>query len=71
MRKLVLIPILLISMFFVTVGALACGASQPEVKEPEAPAAAVQTETAEATPTAEAETAKAQETTKESAAPTR
>ena len=70
MRKLLLIPILLIAMFLVSVGALACGASQPEVEEPEAPAAAAQTETAEATPTAEAETAKAQETTKETPAPT-
>ena len=69
MRKLLLIPILLIAMFLVSIGALACGASQPEVEEPEAPAAA-QSETAEATPTAEAEAAKAQETTKESAAPT-
>ncbi len=63
MRKLFLIPILLIAVF-----ALACGASQPDVEEPEAPAA--QTETAEATATAEPETAMAQETTKESTAPT-
>ena len=70
MRKLLLIPILLISILFVSLTVLACGASQPEVEEPEAPAAAVQTETAEATPTAEAETAKAQETTKETPAPT-
>ena len=70
MRKLFLIPILLIAMFIVTVGALACGASQPEVEEPEAPAPAAQTETAEATATAEPETAMAQETTKETTAPT-
>ena len=70
MRKLFLIPILLIAMSIVTVGALACGASQPEVEEPEAPAPAAQTETAAATPTAEAETAKAQEATTESTAPT-
>ena len=56
MRKLLLIPILLIATFFISVGALACGASQPEVEETEAPAA--QTETAEP------------ETAKESAAPT-
>ena len=68
MRKLFLIPILLIAIFIVSVGALACGASQPDVEEPEAPAA--QTETAEATATAEPETAMAQETTKESTAPT-
>lgn len=76
MRKLLLIPILLITMFFVSVGAPACGtnqspardALQSEVEEAEAPAAAAQTETAEATPTDEAETAKDQETTGESAA---
>ena len=65
MRKLLLIPILLIAIF-----ALACGASQPEVEEPEAPAPAAQTETTEATATAEPETAMAQETTKETTAPT-
>ena len=65
MRKLLLIPILLIAIF-----ALACGASQPDVEEPEAPASAAQTETAEATATAEPETAMAQETTKETTAPT-
>ena len=65
MRKLFLIPILLIAIF-----ALACGASQPEVEEPESPAPAAQTETAEATATAEPETAMAQETTKETTAPT-
>ena len=70
MRKLLLIPILLIAMFFATVGALACGASEPEIEKTEPPAAAAQSETAAATPTAESETAKAQETTKESAAPT-
>jgi oligopeptide transport system substrate-binding protein len=76
MRKLLLIPILLITMFFVSIGAPACGtnqspardALQSEVEEAEAPAAAAQTETAEATPTDEAETAKDQETTGESAA---
>ena len=70
MRKLFLIPILLIAIFIVSVGALACGASQPDVEEPEAPASAAQTETAEATATAEPETAMAQETTKETTAPT-
>ena len=70
MRKLLLIPILLIAMVFVSVGALACGASQPEVEEPEATAPAAQVEKAEPTPTAEAEAAMAQETTTESAAPT-
>ena len=65
MRKLLLIPILLIAIF-----ALACGASQPDVEESEAPASAAQTETAEATATAEPETAMAQETTKETTAPT-
>ena len=70
MRKLLLIPILLIVMSVIAVGALACGASQPEVEEPEAPAAAAQTEEVEATPTAEAPAAAATSTTTESAAPT-
>ncbi len=70
MRKLLLIPILLIVMSVIAVGALACGASQPEVEEPEAPAAAAQTEKVEATPTAEAPAAAATSTTTESAAPT-
>ena len=65
MRKLFLIPILLIAIF-----ALACGSSQPEIEEPEAPAAAAQSETAEATPTAEATTAPAQAAASQSAAPT-
>ena len=65
MRKLFLIPILLIAIF-----ALACGSSQPEIEEPEAPAAAAQSETAEATPTAEATTAPAQATASQSAAAT-
>ncbi len=69
MRKLLLIPILLIVMSVIAVGALACGASQPEVEEPEA-AAAAQTEEVEATPTAEAPAAAATSTTTESAAPT-
>ena len=63
MRKLFLIPILLIAIF-----ALACGSSQPEVEEPEA--AAAQSETAEATPTAEATTAPAQAAASQSAAAT-
>ena len=70
MRKLLLIPMLLIAILFASVGALACGASEPEFEETQPPAAAAQSETAEATPTAEAETAKAQETTTESVAPT-
>ena len=70
MRKLLLVPILLIVMSVISVGALACGASQPEVEEPEAPAAAAQTEEVEATPTAEAPAAAATSTTTESAAPT-
>ena len=70
MRKLLLIPILLMVMSVIAVGALACGASQPEVEEPEAPAAAAQTEEVEATPTAEAPAAAATSTTTESAAPT-
>ena len=65
MRKLFLIPILLIAIF-----ALACGSSQPEVEEPEAPAPAAQSETAEATPTAEATTAPAQAAASQSAAAT-
>ena len=65
MRKLFLIPILLIAIF-----ALACGSSQPEVDEPEEPAVAVQSETAEATPTAEATTAPAQAAASQSAAAT-
>ena len=70
MRKLLLIPILLIALFSVSIGALACGASQPEAEETEPPAAAAQSETAAATPTAESETAQAQDTTKQTAAPT-
>ena len=70
MRKLLLIPILLIAMFFASVGALACGASQPDVEEPEAPAPAAQTEMAEATPTAEAAAAPAQAAASQSATPT-
>lgn len=69
MRKLFLIPILLIAALVISVGALACGASQPDVEEPEAPAAA-QSETAEATPTAEATTAPAPAAAAQSAAPT-
>ena len=68
MRKLLLIPILLMVMSVIAVGALACGASQPEVEEPEA--AAAQTEEVEATPTAEAPAAAATSTTTESAAAT-
>ena len=70
MRKLLLIPILLIAMFFVSVGALACGASQPEVEELEAPAAAAQSQAAEATPTSEPAAAPAQAASSQSAAPT-
>ena len=65
MRKLFLIPILLIAIF-----ALACGSSQPEVDEPEAPAAAAQSESAQATPTAEPTTAPAQSAASQSSAAT-
>ena len=71
MNKLLLIPILLIAMFFASIGALACGANQQDADEPEAPAAAAsQSETSEATPTAEAAAQPAQAAASQSAAPT-
>ena len=70
MKKMLLIPTILIAMFFAAVGALACGASQGDVEEPEAPAAASQSETAEATPITEAATPSAQGAASQSTAPT-
>ena len=73
MKKMLLIPTLLIAIFVVSVGALACGAGRSAIEEAvsdDTPAAAAsQNETAaEATPTAEATAA--QSAAPQSAAPT-